>query len=258
MSIPRLAHKHTSPAHFEPADHLAYFQELGLAPRDLAPSGAIFCYQRALLRHVIEVEQPLAVPCVTGRLYPLPSTDGNVVLAAEFGIGAPAAAMLMELLIALGVRRFVTIGTAGALAPNLAVGDLTVCSEAVRDEGVSHHYLATADTPARPDPLLTEQFAANLAALGVATAQGPSWTTDAAFRETQAEITHYQAHGVLTVEMEAAALFAVAALRGVQIAAGFVVSDVLAAPVWNPQFRSPTISTGLANLFAAARATLTA
>jgi uridine phosphorylase len=256
MPIPRLPAKHASPAHFEPLDHLDYFRTAGLAPRDLAPSGAIFCYQRALLNHVRTTEAPQRIPCVTGMLYPLPSTGGNVVVAAEFGIGAPAAAMLMELLVAMGVRRFVTIGTAGGIAPGLGVGDLTVCTGAVRDEGVSHHYLPGHDDAALPDATLTERFAAALATSGATVAHGPTWTTDAPFRETRAEIAHYQAQGVLTVEMEAAALFAVGAMRGVQVAGGFVVSDVLAASSWDPQFRAEATAAGLVCLFDAARAAL--
>jgi uridine phosphorylase len=256
MPIPRLPAKHASPAHFEPLDHLDYFRAAGLAPRELAPRGAIFCYQRSLLNHVRATEAPERIPCVTGMLYPLPSTGGAVVVAAEFGIGAPAAAMLMELLVAMGVRRFVTIGTAGGIAPGLAVGDLTVCTGAVRDEGVSHHYLPSPEDAALPDPVLSKDFAAALAAQGATATHGPTWTTDAPFRETRAEVAHYQAQGVLTVEMEAAALFAVAATRGAQIAGGFVVSDVLAAPSWNPQFRAEATARGLVRLFDAACAAL--
>lgn len=256
MPIPQLQAKHSSPAHFEPLDHLDYFRAAGLAPRDLAPRAAIFCYQRSLLDHIVASEAPERIPCVNGRLYPLPSTGGAVVVGADFGIGAPAVTMLMELLVAMGVRRFITIGTAGGIGPGLGVGALTVCSAAVRDEGVSHHYLPDADAPALPDAALTERFARALAAGGSAAAYGPTWTTDAPFRETRAEIAHYQAQGVLTVEMEAAALFAVAALRGAQIAGGFVVSDALSEPTWNPQFRAEETARGLVRLFEAARATL--
>ncbi|WP_129677851.1 nucleoside phosphorylase [Candidatus Chloroploca sp. Khr17] len=256
MPIPRHPAKHDSPAHFSPEDHLDYFRNVGLAPGSLQPAAAIFCYQRALLRHVVDTEQPSRIPCVTGMLYPLPSTGGSVVLAAEFGIGAPAAAMTMELLVAMGVRRFINIGTAGGLTPNLTVGDLTICTAAIRDEGVSHHYLADPHAPALPTHQLTEDFAAALHQHGLTPPRGSTWTTDAPFRETRAEIAHYQQEGVLTVEMETAALFAVAHLRQVEIAAGFVISDVLSGEAWNPQFRAAETARGLVSLFEAARATL--
>ena len=60
---------------------------------------------------------------------------------------------------------------------------------------------------------------------------------------------HYQAEGVLTVEMEAAALFAVAAYRGVEMGALLTISDSLADQTWDPQFRSVTTREGLETLY---------
>jgi uridine phosphorylase len=252
MPVPQLPAKYSSPAHFEPADHLDYFRAEGLAPDGPAPQGVIFCYQRSLLQHILASEQPEPQLCVLGKLYRLPSTGGAIAVTAGFGIGAPAAAMMLELLIAMGTRAFINIGTAGGIAPGLGVGALTVCTGAVRDEGVSHHYLADQVVSVPPDAALTERFAAALRAQGATAAAGPTWTTDAPFRETQAEIAHYQAQGVLTVEMEAAALFAVAAVRGAAIAGGFVVSDALSERDWNPAFRAEETAAGLRTLYAAA------
>ncbi|NTV64861.1 MAG: nucleoside phosphorylase [Oscillochloris sp.] len=253
MPIPQLPDKHESPAIFEPIDHLDYFRSMGMAPDGPPPQAVIFCYQRSLLNHILATEQPPTVPCVVGRLYPLPSTDGAIAVASGFGIGAPAAAMQIELLIAMGVARFLTIGTAGGIAPQLQIGDLSICTGAYRDEGVSHHYLADPAPSVAPDLGLTARFAA---ALGADVAQGPTWTTDAAFRETRAEIAHYQKLGVLSVEMEAAALFAICQVRRVAIGGGFVISDVLSSPTWNPQFRAEAIAEGLVRLFTAAKMAL--
>ena len=253
MPLPQHRPKHDSAAHFEPLDHFSYFRDLGIAPQGEPPRGAIITYQRSLLRHIVASEQVTPIPCIVGNLYPLPSTNGAVVVGAEFGIGSPVAAMLMELLIAWGVRRFVSIGTAGGLQPEASIGQLTICTAAVRDEGVSHHYLAEDSATVAPSVGMTERLAGALLASGHRPLHGPTWTTDAPFRETQAEIAYFQAQGVLTVEMEAAALFAVAQLRGVEIASGFVVSDVLAGERWEPQFNSPAIVAGLIALFEAAR-----
>ncbi|HEX3722556.1 MAG TPA: hypothetical protein VHV31_07180 [Nitrolancea sp.] len=62
--------------------------------------------------------------------------------------------------------------------------------------------------------------------------------------------------GRLTVEMEAAALFAVAEYRSVDVAAGFVISDSLAELAWNPQFDADAVRSGLDRLYEASRATL--
>ena len=60
---------------------------------------------------------------------------------------------------------------------------------------------------------------------------------------------HYQAEGVLTVEMEAAALFAVAAYRGVEMGSLLTISDSLADLKWDPHFRSDTTRVGLETLY---------
>jgi uridine phosphorylase len=78
------------------------------------------------------------------------------------------------------------------------------------------------------------------------------------YRETMAEARHYQVEGVLTVEMEAAALFAVAAYRGVEMAAAFTISDSLAEMVWNPQFHASDTHDSLTTLFSAAARALVA
>ena len=86
--------------------------------------------------------------------------------------------------------------------------------------------------------------------------RGASWTTDAPFRETESLIAAHRAEGVISVEMEAAALFAICATRGAAIAGGLVISDVLAEPVWNPQFRAEATAAGLVRLYEAAKQTL--
>jgi purine-nucleoside phosphorylase len=89
-------------------------------------------------------------------------------------------------------------------------------------------------------------------------ATGPTWTIDTPYRETVAEARHYQQAGVMTVEMEAAAVFAVAAYRGVAAAAAFAISDSLADLVWDPQFASPDLAPSLLRLYQAAVAALAA
>ena len=163
------------------------------------------------------------------------------------GIIAPAAMMLAEF-VAFGVRRFVSIGSAGCLQPRVPFGATVVCTGAVRDEGVSHHY-APAARFARPAPGLTERLASALAGAGTMPESGLTWTVDAPYRETVAEARHYQTEGVLTVEMEAAALFTVGQFRGVDVAAAFVVSDhLLAGECWTRAFGTRALRDASADL----------
>lgn len=257
MPLPRHPAKHDSPALVTPEAHLAYFQAQQLIPQFAPPAAVIFVYQRWLRDHVLATEQHTAVNLLFGKLWLLDDTAGRIAVCSGFGIGAPVVVTVMELLIALGVRRFANIGMAGGLQPDARVGDLVLCDAALRDEGVSHHYNAAADDYAYPSPALTEQLGAALVAAGQRFTRGATWTTDAIYRETVAEIAHYQSQGVLTVDMEAAALFAVAAFRAVEIAAGFVISDSLASSVWEPQFSAAATHAGLEALYSATRAALT-
>lgn len=179
--------------------------------------------------------------------------EGTVGILGKFGIGAPAAVTCLEELIASGTREFVSIGTASTLQTILSIADLVVCERAIRDEGTSHHYLP----PERyADPGLTARLCERLRAEGVHFAQGASWTTDAPSRETIEENREYQSQGVLCVEMEASALFAVARYRKVALVSMFSISDQLGELVWRPEPHSNRTAAWLETLFRAVVVTL--
>ncbi|HEY2080788.1 MAG TPA: nucleoside phosphorylase [Streptosporangiaceae bacterium] len=249
-SYPNFAGKHAEEAMFTPADFASYLRQVGALEDYQSPAGVVLCYQRSLYNHVLQAEglKPPERRAAPHGVVLLPSTGGRIGLLGQFGIGAPAAAVVLEDLAATGTSAFVSVGTAGSLQRDLDIGDLVLCESAIRDEGVSHHYL--------PPAKLALATAAMNAALGAAMRQagvpfraGTSWTIDTPYRETVAEARRYQAEGVLCVEMEAAALFAVAEVRGLQVASAFAISDSLAELVWNPQFHGPQVEAGLITLY---------
>jgi uridine phosphorylase len=254
---PNMPAKHGAPAVFEPRAYLDYLAAQGLAPRFPVLRGAVLCYEPDLVKRLRETHGVERVQGALGHyLYVIPGRLG-VVLGGGFGIGAPVAAAVMEELVALGCRRFVSIGTAGTLRSDLAVGELVVCDRSIRDEGTSYHYQPAAKY-AYPAAGLTLALRESLERRGRRPAVGASWTTDAVYRETVEEARAYQAEGVAVVEMEAAALFAVAAYRGVEAAAVFTVSDSLADLVWRPDFQHPEVWDALETMFAAALDVLSA
>ena len=107
---------------------------------------------------------------------------------------------------------------------------------AVRDDGISDHYLAPGDV-VDADKDLTESLLAAVSVLDPTARRHVSWTNPAVFRQTQAEHDHYVAQGVTIVESEIASLLAVCAAHGVAGGAVVVVSanpDVDDDPVdWN-------------------------
>lgn len=146
-------------------------------------------------------------------------------------VGAPAAASFMEETIAKGGQKFVFFGSCGVLRKDLAEGHFVVPTAAVRDEGTSYHYL-----PAAPkvvlQPACVAAITTTLDAMGFVYATAKTWTTDAIFRETRGKMQKQVTAGCAVVEMECAALAAVAQFRGVGFAQFLFADDNLDAPGW--------------------------
>ena len=256
MPIPNFPNKHKSRPIVTPQEHVAYFRQQGFIPDFPIPESVIFCYEGNLLERITSVEKVEQVHGLGGGFYLLTETDNRVAVSGNNGIGAPGVSMLLEILIELGIKRFINVGIAGGLQKASNIGDVVVCTSAIRDEGVSYHYLADPSAPALPSENLTAAFMRTLKDDGILYTQGPTWTIDAFFRETVGEIQHYQQEGVVTVEMEAAALFVISTLRGVDMASGFVISDSVAELVWHPQILAQETHESLFRLYQAARTTL--
>jgi uridine phosphorylase len=253
VTFPNFSAKHTevSTPLVTPERFVRHVRERGLLEGFVAPAGVVLLYQRPYARGLLEREPHHPSPPFPEWLHILERTDGKVGVLAFFGIGGPAMSTVVETLAALGTRRFVNLGAAGGLQAGDRVGDLIVCDAAVRDEGLSHHYLPPARY-AHPSAALTDSLARRLTAQGHAFKRGATWTIDAPYRETTEELRHYREEGVLTVEMEAAALFAVAEHRGFDASAAFVVSDTLTDAEWTPDFGATEILVGLDVLVQAA------
>lgn len=255
MSFPNTQGKHSYDAFFSPNDFLDYLKENDMMPEFPVPDGVIFTYSGSLLEHIVKTEDVEEVESFAGEFYLLKSTGSTIGVSGKFGIGPSTVVTILEELIALGTKRFISIGTAGALQKSLNIGDFVVCDKAIRDEGVSHHYVES-EKYAHPSTKLTARLKENMTGAGLEYTEGATWTIDAPYRETVEELKQYQQEGVLTVEMEASALASVATYRGVDFAAAFTVSDSLADLVWNPQLKSAEARAGLEKLYPVAKETL--
>jgi nucleoside phosphorylase len=168
---------------------------------------------------------------------------GAPVAVTRLPVGAPAAALVLEIAIVRGVRNVLVCGSAGSLQSDLPLGSTVIVTAAEREDGTSHHYLPTGE-PTRADPDLTAALTDASQRLGVAPTLGRAWTIDAPFRETVGAIRRHRAAGVAVVEMEAAAIFAVAQVRAARAALVVAVSDELFHP-WNPGFHLPVYQDAL-------------
>jgi uridine phosphorylase len=139
----------------------------------------------------------------------------------EYGIvgrvvGAPFAVLVAEELFASGCQLLINITSAGQILPLGQPPYVVLIERALRDEGTSYHYLPPAPYT-HLDPALREMVSTHWDQAVVPLHVGASWTTDAPFRETEALIAQRRAEGILAVEMEAAALYALAQARQYQI-----------------------------------------
>ena len=255
MAFPNLKNKHAQEAMFAPRDFIAYQKKRGRGPSFKIPDGIILCYQPGLMKHILEKHKTTKTDEMCRGMLLLDETGGRVAVIGGFGFGAPAAVTRVEELIAWGVKKFISIGTAGTLQKGIKIGDLIVCDRAIRDEGTSYHYLKPAKYSCASREL-TSNIKKTLDGLKFKYTTGTSWTIDAPYRETVAEARQYQKEGVATVEMEASALFAVAQYRKVELSALFTISDSLADMQWKPKFHLKKTDKGLETIYKVALTSL--
>jgi len=248
MPFPNFKNKHLKDSMFSPKDFILYKKLLGQLPKGRPPEGVIICYDRKLMQNIVEKQKAKKLNFFMGDFYLLPETKNKLGIIGNFGIGSPVSAIVLEELIACGIKKFVTIGAAGALNRHLEIGDIVLPDRAIRDEGTSHHYFKYAKY-SYPSKKTFTKIKKLLDKSGKKYFTGTTWTIDSPYRETVAEVRHYQKEGVLTVEMEASAMFAVAKYRNAEIGALFVISDSLAELEWKPRFHTKKFKKSLENIF---------
>jgi len=206
-----------------------------IQPLDVPEHCVICFFQEVIARVVKECEaRVIASHRWEDAAHPIYEIDvhGKRLAFVHPGVGAPMAAGILEETIALGFRKFIACGGAGVLNREIAVGHIVVPSVAVRDEGTSYHYLPPArEVSASPEGVAAVEQA--LKQRGVPYLVGKTWTTDAPYRETAGKVRLRQSEGCLTVEMEAAAFFAVAQFRGVTFAQMLYGGDDVSGGEWD-------------------------
>jgi uridine phosphorylase len=154
------------------------------------------------------------------------------VLAFLAGQGAPFSVQLLEKIIASGIKQIIAISGCGALTNSLQAGEIVVLQSAVRDEGTSYHYLPPA-RDVNASPAAVKAVSRILDSNNIPYQVVKTWSTDAIFRETPARRESRLRDGCQVVEMEAAALYAVAQFRGVDIVQVAYAGDIVIPGKWD-------------------------
>lgn len=207
-----------------------------------APRHCVLCFFREVVEQIVaernaRMQREDKWEDGIHRIYEI-DVDGKRLAFMHPGVGAPLAAGMLEFAIAVGCRSFIACGGAGVLNREIAVGHLVIPTAAVRDEGTSYHYMPPG-REVEPSPEGVAAIQATLRDHNVAYVLGKTWTTDAPYRETQGKVKARRAEGCLTVEMEAAAFFAVARFRKVTFAQILYGGDDVSSDTWdNRQWQS--------------------
>jgi DeoD family purine-nucleoside phosphorylase len=148
------------------------------------------------------------------------SADGAPLTIQSTGMGGPSAAIVLEELIALGVRRAIRVGTCGALNGDLELGEVIVAREALAADGASRRLGAGERISADPDLTTALERAATRGAATIV-------STDLFYEPDSERERDWRTAGAVAVEMEAATLFAVGARNGVPVGCVLAVSNTL-------------------------------
>jgi DeoD family purine-nucleoside phosphorylase len=180
-------------------------------------------------RHIAETffDAPRQVNGERGMLGFTGTFEGTPISVQSSGMGCPSAAIVVEELTQLGVKRIVRVGTCGGLQADMALGELVLAISAVPNDGTVLTY--TGGEPHAP----TADFELVHAAVhqarhdGTKLRVGPCVSTSTFYEPDTGLAQRWSDRGVLAVEMEAAILFTIAALRRVQAACLLTVSDII-------------------------------
>ena len=140
---------------------------------------------------------------------------GEAVGVLGCAVGAPFAVLVAEELFVSGAQFLISVTSAGQIVPVRKPPYFVLIERALRDEGTSYHYVAP--SPYAHMPAAIRRIARDALAVASNAVQGGSWTTDAPFRETEQAIAFARSENLLAVEMEAAALYALAHVKGYPI-----------------------------------------
>ncbi len=151
---------------------------------------------------------------------------GEELCFCQAPVGSAPSACVLDFLYAYGVEEVIAVGSCGTLT-DLPENELLIPEEALRDEGASYHYLPAARTVVLNREMINK-MERELTRQGCRYERVKTWTTDAFYRETKDLVAYRISEGCRVVEMECAALAAVAEFRGKRFGQILFTADSLA------------------------------
>jgi purine-nucleoside phosphorylase len=157
--------------------------------------------------------------------------QGTPVSVQTSGMGTPSLSIVVEELLRLGANKLIRVGTCGAIAKGLKTGDLVIATAACPVDGATTTYLHGEAYAPAADFALTRALVDAAERAGATARTGLVASVDVFYNTDADYAQRWRERGVLAFEMEASALFFLAARAGVQAACSLTVSDVLSEEV---------------------------
>jgi len=157
--------------------------------------------------------------------------QGTPVSVQTSGMGTPSLSIVVEELLRLGATKLIRVGTCGGIAKGLRTGDLVIATAACPVDGATTTYLHGEAYAPAADFALTRALVDAAERAGAKARTGLVASVDVFYNTDDDYAKRWRERGVLAFEMEASALFFLAARAGVQAACALTVSDVLSEEV---------------------------
>ncbi len=200
------------------------------------PKVAVSCFERKGFNRILQLLncEEVAVSKNANDDFPIHVTTYKDKQIALFlmDMGAAGAGGQLEEVYALGVEKVIVFGSCGVLDKSIEECDIIIPNAAVRDEGLSYHYVPASDELPVNLKYIPE-FTAILDEVNIGYRIGKTWTTDAIYRETRAKMERRKEMGCICVEMECSAMAAVAQFRGKELFQFLYAADNLDSKKWD-------------------------
>lgn len=165
------------------------------------------------------------------NVYVLKYNNHDIVLFMA-GVSAPHISGDLEELSYHGVKTFIIFGNCGVLDKTIPDCGIIIPTMAYREEGTSYHYVMPSETIDLSDKY-KDIFKTILKEYDFDYREGPTWTTDAFYRETRDKVNYFKEKGCLCVEMEASAIAAVCQVKNLDYFTFYYAGDNLDSVVWD-------------------------
>ena len=209
------------------------------------PKVAIGVFSRHLFKDIVEKFSTKEVGYISGanleRNVYIINYNGTLLTLFMIGVSGAWACADIEELHSQGVEKFIIFGNCGVLDSSIEDCSIIIPTMAYREEGASYHYVEESDT-IEMNSKYRNEFIDILKEYNFDYVLGPTWTTDAFYRETNNKIKKYKELGVKTVEMEGASIAAVCKYLNIDYFTFYYAGDNLDSVEWDERSLSGLIN----------------